>query len=125
MAAFWCSEAAKAQYPIMQRLFFSVCSTRPDNAEAERDFSAFSSAPGAHGCKKPKTVARKLFLALNSTWRVPCPELENDNYYTKLLASIMVRPTSSRTATTPTVGRAGGCAHAHSRRLCATLRFCC
>ena len=106
MAAFWCSEAAKAQYPIMQRLFFSVCSTRPDNAEAERDFSAMTRllSPARRGRMAAKTVARKLFLAMNSTWWVPCPELENDNYYTKLLAS-MVRPTSSRT-TTPTVGRA-------------------
>ena len=92
MAVFWSSELAKLRFPIMRRLFLSVCSARPDNAEAERDFSAMTRllSPARRGRMSASTVARKLFLALNSDWWVPCPELVKDDYYIKVLASIDV-----------------------------------
>lgn len=61
MREFWTSTAAKEAFPIMRRLFFSVCSTRPDNAESERDFSRLTRllSPLRRGKMSVTTVERK------------------------------------------------------------------
>lgn len=89
MHVFWTSDVAVRTFPIMRRLYMSWCSPRPDNdAESERDFSAAMTrllSPLRRGRMKTDTVARKLFLSLNTTWWMPNPELRDDVYWLALL----------------------------------------
>jgi hypothetical protein len=86
MAEFWCSETAIHRFPIHRRLFLSVCSTPPDNAESERDFSAMTRllSPLRRGRMRADTVARKMFLYLNRKYWHPCAAIK-DNFYFKAL----------------------------------------
>ena len=62
MREFWTSTAATEAFPIMRRFFFSVCSTRPDNAESVRDFSRLSRllSPLRRGKMSASTVEHKV-----------------------------------------------------------------
>jgi hypothetical protein len=86
MAEFWCSETAIHRFLIMRRLFLSFCSTRPDNAESERDFSAMTRllSPLRRGQMRAETVSRKMFLYLNRKFWHPCAAIK-DNFYFKAL----------------------------------------
>ena len=66
--------------------FLSFCSTRPDNAESERDFSAMTRllSPLRRGQMRAETVSRKMFLYLNRKFWHPCAAIK-DNFYFKAL----------------------------------------
>ncbi len=88
---------ALAEFPILRRLFLSVCSVRPDNAELERHFSALSLllSPTRRGRMKWQTIERKIFLVLNKHhWR-PLPDVPDDDpYYHEIamLAGLQEKP---------------------------------
>ena len=102
MAEFWCSETAIHRFLIMRRLFLSFCSTRPDNAESERDFSAMTRllSPLRRGRMRADTV--EMFLYLNRKYWHPCDANKDKFYFKALLVSWewMNGSFSSRTATT-------------------------
>ena len=70
----------------MRRLFLSICSTRPDNAETERDFSAMSKLlTPLRKRMSSETLRRKMFLYLNSSHWHPCPSIKGTAQYAKML----------------------------------------
>lgn len=91
MSAFWSSSVAKSEFPIIRRMFLSICSTRPDNAELERNFSALGLllSPQRRGRMSWRTVERKMFLVLNKHhWR-PLPDVPDDDpYFHELLVAV-------------------------------------
>lgn len=83
MYAFWSSAVAISEFPILRRMFLSIGSTRPDNAEQERIFSALGLLLSLQhrGRMSWRTVERKLFLVLNKHhWR-PLPDVPDDDRY--------------------------------------------
>jgi hypothetical protein len=90
MAVFWSSEIAMHRFPIMRRLFLSICSTRPDNSESERDFSAMTRllSPLRRGRMRADTAARKMFLYLNRKFWHPCADLKDNFYFKALLGDL-------------------------------------
>jgi hypothetical protein len=91
MSAFWSSAVAKSEFPIIRRMFLSICSTRPGNAELERNFSALGLllSPQRRGRMSWRTVERKMFLVLNKHhWR-PLPDVPDDDpYFHELLVAV-------------------------------------
>jgi hypothetical protein len=103
ISAFWASDVAKTTFPILRRLFLSFCSTRPDNAEVERHFSALALllAPLRRGRMKAETIERKMFLVLNKhLWRPLSDVAEDDPHYVALAiaAGLMRAPDAPATA---------------------------
>jgi hypothetical protein len=92
MSEFWNKDATRAKYPILRRLFLSICSTRPDNAEPERSFSAMSIllAP-VRKSMSAETVRRKMFLYLNASYWHPCPSIKGTAQYKKLLQLLKLK----------------------------------
>ena len=92
MSEFWNKDATRAKYPILRRLFLSICSTRPDNAEPERNFSAMSRllAPMRQSMSA-ETVRRKMFLYLNASYWHPCPSIKGTTQYKKLLQLLKLK----------------------------------
>lgn len=86
-AEWWCSDAAIHRFPILRRMFLSICSLRPDNAQSERDFSALTRllSPMRRGRMRAETASRKMFLYLNRHYWHPCPEIKDTFYYKALL----------------------------------------
>ena len=87
MAMFWAGDEAKIKFPLLRRLFLSVCSVPPGNDESERDFSAMSRllSPLRRGRISASTCARKMFLFLNRGYWHPCPEIKRTEQYKRLL----------------------------------------
>lgn len=94
MSEFWSSPVAVKEFPILRRMFLSICSTRPDNAELERHFSALMSllAPQRRGKMKWQTIERKMFLVLNKQhWRPLKDVPDDDPYYHELCVAAGLR----------------------------------
>lgn len=101
MSQFWSSALAKAEYPILRRMFLSICSTRPDNAELERHFSALALllAPLRRGPMKWQTIERKMFLVLNKQhWRLLPDVPDDDPYLHELMVAVKLAQPKPKTA---------------------------
>ena len=79
-STFWASDLAKTAYPLVRRVFLSICSTRPASDENERCFSGLNLvAPTSRkGLLLPRTIERRIILKLNQHLWEPNPELKDD-----------------------------------------------